>query len=288
MRSPFSPFVVLTTDIDCETRSVCGGSTWPVAGCMVRRTYLGTAASNTKFVIGPSRELQNLAVTLIEPSPCLWQWKTIFRPALSNATMGGTCCGAAAAGAAAPPLKMSRRPRSAGPAPPGAPPSIAAAAGAGAGAAAAAAAGPASRRSRRSPLPPPPPPTAGAAGLGAWDGVSRRSLRSRRSFAAPPPWAGLAPWPPPLLGGTSSMDESPTSRLSAPAISFSDTGIRSRIPAREESHSDSRSSKNSQERCCRSTCKLHSNLRSAFRIRSNSAGHRVTSLISAAATSACV
>mmetsp|Transcript_145548 Transcript_145548/g.362955 ORF Transcript_145548/g.362955 Transcript_145548/m.362955 type:complete len:209 (+) Transcript_145548:850-1476(+) len=175
------------------------------------------------------------------------------------------------------------KPRSAGPP----------AAGAGAAGAAAAGAGLGSRRSRRSPPPPPPPisgaPAAGAAGFAAAAAggpSSRRSLRSRRSFAgaaAPTPGPDL----PPAEGWTSSMDASPMSRLSAPAISRSETGMRSRMPARLPFHSFSSNSKNSQERCCKSTCKLHSNLRKALRMRSNSPGQRVTSLISAVATRAC-
>mmetsp|Transcript_61378 Transcript_61378/g.129481 ORF Transcript_61378/g.129481 Transcript_61378/m.129481 type:complete len:286 (+) Transcript_61378:388-1245(+) len=196
--------------------------------------------------------------------------------------MGGasTAPAGAAAGAGLPPKMSPSRPRSEAPADT-------------AGAAAAGAPPPPPRRSRRSPPPPPPTGAAICVGAGAAEGVvegpSSRSVRSRRSFPPPPP-----PPPPPLIGAgpedlwTSSMELSPMARLSPPPMSPSGTGMRSRIPAREPSHSRSRSSKNSQERCCRSVFKLDSNLRRVFRMRSTSLGQRVTSFTRAEATKHCV
>eukprot|EP00418_Pyrodinium_bahamense_P017077 CAMPEP_0179112924 /NCGR_PEP_ID=MMETSP0796-20121207/52811_1 /TAXON_ID=73915 /ORGANISM="Pyrodinium bahamense, Strain pbaha01" /LENGTH=104 /DNA_ID=CAMNT_0020811111 /DNA_START=461 /DNA_END=772 /DNA_ORIENTATION=- len=96
MSSAFSPWVELNTVIVCVTASVCGGRIWPVAGCMVSFTYLGTAASRLKFIMGASRELQNRAMMVAEPSASLRQWKTTFNPAFSKATMGveASCAGA--------------------------------------------------------------------------------------------------------------------------------------------------------------------------------------------------
>mmetsp|Transcript_58552 Transcript_58552/g.130823 ORF Transcript_58552/g.130823 Transcript_58552/m.130823 type:complete len:301 (-) Transcript_58552:1564-2466(-) len=275
INKPFSPFVEFTQFMVCVTRSVCGGNTWPVAGCMFKLQYFGTAASKLKFVMGTFKVLANLARTVTEPFASLRGKKVTFKPFFSKATMGAASCaaGAGAVGAAPPAPKMSRRPRS----PPGAPEAT------GAGAAPPP---PSERssRSRRSPPPPPPPPplpppTAGAAaaGAGCEAGASSRSFKSRRSL--PPPAEARAP-----PDGTSSMDASPTSRLSAPPISLSGTGILSRMPARWVSHSEPRSSKNSHDRCCRSTWRLVSNLLNNFLILSNSLGHLVTSLMRAAAT----
>mmetsp|Transcript_102477 Transcript_102477/g.244318 ORF Transcript_102477/g.244318 Transcript_102477/m.244318 type:complete len:249 (+) Transcript_102477:235-981(+) len=181
--------------------------------------------------------------------------------------------GGASAAAGAPPLKMSSRPS---------PPA------AGPGALGPGAEGGPPRRSKRSPPPPPPaPPVVGGtppAG-GPADGPSSKSFKSSRSFA-PPPIIGPGPLPAPL--GTPSMVESPTARVSAPPISLSFTGILSRIPARWASHSELSSSRNSQLRCCKSTCRDPSKRRSSLRMRSNSLGQRVTSLIRAAETRQCV
>mmetsp|Transcript_2491 Transcript_2491/g.7355 ORF Transcript_2491/g.7355 Transcript_2491/m.7355 type:complete len:257 (-) Transcript_2491:1548-2318(-) len=227
--------------------------------------YLGTAASNTKFVKGTSPPFLNEAVTTPEPSASRLREKRILKLFFSKATIGANC--AAACGGAAPP-KMSKSPRST---PPLGAEGAAATVGAGF-----------PRRSRRSP----PEAGAGAGALtGAAAGVSRRSLRSNRFVASPAAGPAEVGAPAAAPAGTSSMEVSPVPTL---LKSRSGTGILSRIPERFESHSDSRISKNSQDRCCKSALKLVSNFLSIFRILSYSVGHRVTSLTAAEATKACV
>mmetsp|Transcript_63447 Transcript_63447/g.148609 ORF Transcript_63447/g.148609 Transcript_63447/m.148609 type:complete len:219 (-) Transcript_63447:1778-2434(-) len=218
MIRPFSPFDEFTQFMVCVTKSVWGGRTCPVAACMFRVQYFGTAASKLKLVIGTFNELENLARIVEEPFASLRGKKVTFKPFFSKATMGGASWAATGGAGSDSPPKMSSKPRS--PPPPGP------------GAGAAAPPPPPSSKSRRSPAPPPPPPPptlAGATGAGPEGcdaGASSRSFKSSKSL--PPAGGALAPPP----EGTSSIEESPTSLLSAPPISLSGTGIRSRMPAR--------------------------------------------------------